>query len=90
MNLEIIKERLESEGYTTFITLDTLIGGNINGRDEQLNLDLLDNTFSLEIKNSKIIVDYADAQVSKEKVFSNIEEAVNFIKEVRPTDNLNL
>ncbi len=84
MNLENIKERLELEGYTVFISLDTLIGGEVSGRDEQLNFDLLGNTFSVEIKNNKITVDYATAQVPKEKEFTSIEDAIQFIKEVRP------
>jgi hypothetical protein len=84
MNLENIKEKLELEGYTAFISQNTLIGGEINGRDEQLEFDLLGNTFSLEIKNHKIIVDYSLAQTPKEKEFTNLEEAINFIKEARP------
>jgi len=80
MNLEDIKERLELEGYIVFISSNTLIGGELSGRDEQLNIDLLGNTFSVEVKNNNIMVDYATAQVPKEKEFISLEDAVNFIK----------
>nr|WP_321233927.1 hypothetical protein [uncultured Psychroserpens sp.] len=52
--------------------------------EEDLGFYTVTNTIGIEIKNVKIVVDYSPAHVPKEKEFASIEDAIEFIKEVRP------
>jgi hypothetical protein len=84
MDLSIIKQELSTIGYQCFIKDNILIVGTSKQYHEDLGFYSVQNTVGIEIKKGKIVVDYTPAQIPKEKEFSNIEEAVNFIKIVRP------
>lgn len=84
MNLDLIKERLEQVGYYCFINDNILVSGTSIDYDEQTGISAYQNVVGLEIRDSKIVVDYTPAQIPKEKEFTSIEAAVEFIKEVIP------
>lgn len=84
MDLNNLKKELDTIGYNCFIKDGNLVIGTSKKYDDDLGFYIIQNTLGIEIKYGKILVDYTSAQISKEKEFSSIDEAVNFIKTVRP------
>ncbi|MGB1041429.1 MAG: hypothetical protein ACPGVD_11190 [Flavobacteriales bacterium] len=84
MRLNTIKQELEAIGYFCFITDDLLIAGTTKQYDKELDLYSLQNTIGIKIKNGEILVDYAKAQISMEKAFKSLNNAIDFIKTERP------
>ncbi|WP_294230347.1 hypothetical protein [uncultured Chryseobacterium sp.] len=86
MDLEKIKTEVESLGYYSFITSNSLTVGQDDGYDSQLNCRLLKNAFGVEIRKDLIIVDYAIGQIPVEKEFKTIEELLKFVRQVFPLE----
>ncbi len=86
MDLEKIKIEVESLGYASFITSNSLTVGQEDGYDSQLNCRLLKNSFGVEIRKDLIIVDYAIGQIPVEKKFKTIEELIKFVRQVFPIE----
>ena len=84
MNLNNLKQKLNITGYHCFIRDNYLIVGTSKKYEDDLGFYTVQDTVGVEIRNGKIIIDYTPAQIPKEKEFSSINEAVNFIKAVRP------
>ncbi|NML70851.1 hypothetical protein HHL23_13760 [Chryseobacterium sp. RP-3-3] len=82
--LEKIKIEVESIGYASFISSNSLTVGQEDGYDSQLNCRLLKNTFGIEVRNNLLIVDYAIGQIPVEKEFKTIKELLKFVRQVFP------
>lgn len=83
MNINLIKEKLESIGYLTILDkTGFLIVGQDSGDISELGWKLLKETFGVKSKDNKIILDYAIGQIPVEKEFTTIEAMLDFVKEV--------
>lgn len=87
MNIDEIKKKLEGMGYLSFISSGSLIVGQMDSYDTDLECMLLKGTFSIDVKNDRIILEYSEAAISKEKEFVSFEEFSDFIKINFPISN---
>ena len=85
MNLELIKQELENLGYLGYYYEgETLVIGTSRAYNEDTELYTYQNIVTIKITGGKIIVLDVGNPIHKEEVFTYTEEAVIFIKELKP------
>ena len=84
MDLQLLRNKLEIADYASFITGDTLIGGQVDSVDTAIGGKLLKKTFSIEIKKDILIIEYSQHQVPLEKEFTSVNLLVDFVRKEFP------
>lgn len=80
INLETIQSQLESQHYYTCIVSNTLIVGTDPQEIPELPGGNVFKAFcSIEIHGEQFVVEYGQANLTKEKQFSSGEEVVEFV-----------
>lgn len=87
MDINVIKEKLQTVGYLTILDkTGLLIVGQDSGDISELGWKTLKKTFGLQIKKNNIILKYAIGNIPIEKEFATIESILDYIKEVFPIE----
>jgi hypothetical protein len=85
MTLESINTRLTSEGYTVFMSRETLHIGK-NGQEDPSMEDavIFESKCTVHLEDQQLVLDYGQAAMPEEERFSTIGDLVQFIKQVFP------